>query len=256
MTSDSVIGGPVAGEASPRLALTREAAPGRPSRVLIVEDDEAVRVAVDRGLGLHDFEVEAAADAETALTRIASRPPDVLIVDVGLPGMSGTDLCARLRAVDVGVPILILSAMDQVEDRIAGLLAGADDYLVKPFDLEELTLRLQALLRRSEPRARSSAGALSCGPLWLDLDRRTASYGTTRLDLSRREFDLLAVLAANPGIVLSRVRLLELVWGYDFDTDTNVVDVFIGYLRRKLTAADAPRIIETVRGVGFVLKGR
>jgi two-component system response regulator PrrA len=243
-------------EAKAREPVTGAEATATPSQVLIVEDDEAVRVAVDRGLGLHGFEVEAAADAETALDRIASRPPDVLIVDVGLPGMSGTELCARLRALDVGVPILILSALDQVEDRIAGLQAGADDYLVKPFDLEELTLRLQALLRRSEPRTRSTGGALSCGPLWVDLDRRTASYGTTRLDLSRREFDLLAVLAANPEIVLSRVRLLELVWGYDFDTDTNVVDVFIGYLRRKLAAADAPRIIETVRGVGFVLKAR
>ncbi|MCP5032457.1 MAG: response regulator transcription factor [Actinomycetia bacterium] len=224
------------------------------NRVLVVEDDEAVRTAVDRGLRVHGFNVGSVADAETALVRIAARPPDVLVVDVGLPGMSGIDLCKRLRSIEVQVPILILSALDQVKDRVGGLQAGADDYLVKPFDLEELALRLKALVRRSELISVSSEGALACGALWLNLDRRTASYDGASLDLSQREFDLLAALAANPGIVLSRVRLLELVWGYDFDTDTNVVDVFIGYLRRKFDAANAPRIIETVRGVGFVLK--
>jgi two-component system response regulator PrrA len=225
-----------------------------PDRILIVEDDEAVRTAVERGLRLHGFEVGAAADAELALERIASREPDLLIIDVGLPGMSGIELCERLRSVSVATPILILSALDQVSDRIAGLQAGADDYLVKPFDLEELTLRLRALLRRSAAPGPADRRVLACGPIWLDLDRRAASLDGVPLTLSRRELDLLAAFTANPGIVLSRIRLLELVWGYDFDTGTNVVDVFVGYLRRKLAAAWAAPMIETVRGVGFVLK--
>ena len=154
---------------------------------------------------------------------------------------------------DVDTPILILSARDQVGDRVAGLQAGADDYVVKPFSLDELAARVHALLRRARPSSRATS-VLAAGPLWIDLDRRVATVDTTRLELSRREFDLLAVFAANPGIVLSRIRLLELVWGYDFDVDTNVVDVFVGYVRRKLDAAGAHQLIETVRGIGFVLR--
>jgi DNA-binding response OmpR family regulator len=224
-------------------------------RVLVVEDDAAVRTAVDRGLGVHGFDVSSVADAEAAIGSVARRRPDVMVVDVGLPGMSGIELCTRLRALDVDTPILILSARDQVGDRVAGLQAGADDYLVKPFALDELIARLQALLRRA--RATSTPGATSvvaAGPVWLDLDRRIATANGERIELSRREFDLLAAFAANPGIVLSRIRLLELVWGYEFDVDTNVVDVFVGYLRRKLDAAGVAKLIDTVRGVGFVLK--
>ena len=222
-------------------------------RVLVVEDDDAVRTAVDRGLGVHGFDVSSVADAESAMVVVARRRPDVMIVDIGLPGMSGIELCTRLRGLDVDVPILILSARDQVGDRVAGLQAGADDYVVKPFSLDELAARLHALLRRARPAA-GTTSAVSAGPLWIDLDRRIATIGDVRLELSRREFDLVAVFVANPGIVLSRIRLLELVWGYDFDVDTNVVDVFVGYVRRKLEAAGAPRLIETVRGVGFVLR--
>jgi two-component system, OmpR family, response regulator PrrA len=222
-------------------------------RVLVVEDDDAVRTAVDRGLGVHGFEVSSVPDAESAMAIVARRRPDVMIVDVGLPGMSGVELCTRLRGLDVDTPILILSARDQVGDRVAGLQAGADDYVVKPFSLDELAARVHALLRRSKPSAGPTT-VLSAGPVWIDLDRRNAKVGDIRLELSRREFDLLAVFAANPGIVLSRIRLLELVWGYDFDVDTNVVDVFVGYLRRKLDAAGAHQLIETVRGIGFVLR--
>ena len=222
-------------------------------RVLVVEDDDAVRAAVDRGLGVHGFDVSSVPDAESALSAVARRRPDLMIVDVGLPGMSGIELCTRLRGLEVETPILILSARDQVGDRVAGLQAGADDYLVKPFSLDELAARLHALLRRSRPSATATA-VLSAGALWIDLDRRVATIDKVRLDLSRREFDLLATFAANPGIVLSRVRLLELVWGYDFDVDTNVVDVFVGYLRRKLESAGAAKLIDTVRGVGFVLR--
>jgi two-component system response regulator PrrA len=222
-------------------------------RVLVVEDDDAVRTAVDRGLGLLGFDVSSVSDAESALTAVARRRPDLMIVDVGLPGISGIELCTRLRSLDVDTPILILSARDQVGDRVAGLQAGADDYLVKPFSLDELAARLHALLRRARPTI-GATSVLSTGPLWIDLDRRVATVDGVRVELSRREFDLLATFAANPGIVLSRIRLLELVWGYDFDVETNVVDVFVGYLRRKLDSAGAPRLIDTVRGVGFALR--
>jgi two-component system response regulator PrrA len=224
--------------------------------VLVVEDDGDVRTALCRGLGLHGLRVIEAASAEDALGTIARRVPDVLVVDVGLPGMSGIDLCAELRERHVDVPILILSARDQVGDRVEGLRAGADDYVVKPFHLDELAARLEALLRRAARPPGGPVGVVAAGPLWIDRERRIAKAGTARLDLTRREFDLLSALATNAGIVLSRVRLLELVWGYDFDVDTNVVDVFVGYLRRKLAAADGGAVIriETVRGVGFVLQ--
>ena len=224
--------------------------------VLLVEDDGDVRTAISRGLGLHDMRVVESGSAEDALARIAKGLPDVFVVDVGLPGMSGIALCAELRERHVDVPILILSARDQVGDRVEGLRAGADDYVVKPFDLDEVAARLDALLRRAARPAGGPEEVVAVGSLWIDRQRRVTKIGTARLDLSRREFDLLATLATNAGIVLSRVRLLELVWGYDFDVDTNVVDVFVGYLRRKLAAADGARAvqIETVRGVGFVLK--
>jgi len=222
-------------------------------RVLVVEDDDAVRAAVDRGLAVHGFHVSSVPDAEAAIELVARRRPDVMIVDIGLPGMSGIELCTRLRGLDVDTPILILSARDQVGDRVAGLQAGADDYVVKPFSLDELAARLQALLRRARPTS-GAASVVAAGRLWVDFDRRIAKVGDDRLDLSRREFDLLGTFTSNPGIVLSRIRLLELVWGYDFDVDTNVVDVFVGYLRRKLDAVGAERLIETVRGVVFVLR--
>jgi DNA-binding response OmpR family regulator len=171
--------------------------------------------------------------------------------------MSGIDLCRRLRDLDVLTPLLILSARDEVGDRVAGLQAGADDYVVKPFSLDELVARLHALLRRARDsdQRRRLATAVAVGALWIDADRHVVSYDGRRLDLSRREFDLLWAFATNRDIVLSRVRLLELVWGYDFDVDTNVVDVFVGYLRKKLSAAGAPPMLDTVRGVGFVLRG-
>ncbi len=222
--------------------------------ILVVEDDDAVRDAVRRGLELHGFAVSGAPTAERALAAVASRPPDLLVVDVGLPGMSGIALCQALRDADVGVPILVLSARDQVGDRVAGLRAGADDYLVKPFDLDELVARIDALLRRAARQGPGHDDVVTVGPLWIDAERRLVNVNGGRVDLSRREFDLLVALATNAGIVLSRIRLLELVWGYDFDVDTNVVDVFVGYLRRKLAAAGAPAMISTVRGVGFVIE--
>jgi two-component system, OmpR family, response regulator PrrA len=223
------------------------------SSILVVDDDDAIRDAVERGLALHGFLVFGAPDAEAATTSIARSRPDLVVLDIGLPGISGIELCRRLRAIDVDVPILMLSARDQVGDRVDGLQAGADDYLVKPFALDELVARVQALLRRSRAAAPSTEVRIA-GALWVDTQRRIATVHGTRLALSRREFDLLAALLTNQGIVLSRIRLLELVWGYDFEVDTNVVDVFVGYLRRKLDAAGMPGLIETIRGVGFVLR--
>jgi len=225
-----------------------------PATVLLVEDDADVRRAVARGLGLHDLRVLESPSAEDALVQVARDRPDLLVVDVGLPGMSGIALCAELRERGVDVPILILSARDRVGDRIEGLQAGADDYVVKPFHLDEVVVRLDALLRRATRVSTIPQEVLAVGPFWIDRERRSARVGTERMQLSRREFDLLAALALNTGIVLSRVRLLELVWGYDFDVDTNVVDVFVGYLRRKLAAAGGDGWIQTVRGVGFVLQ--
>jgi two-component system response regulator PrrA len=224
-------------------------------RVLVVEDDEAVRDAIREGLTVHGFDVTVAADGETAVQAVIDKLYDVVVLDVGLPGISGIEVCQYLRRQEIDVPILILSARDEVGDRVAGLQAGADDYLVKPFDLSELVARVAALLRRSVLRPTTTA-VLRLGDLRIDADRRSAFVGDELLDLTRREFDLLLALATNPGVVLSRLRLLELVWGYDFDVDTNVVDVFIGYLRRKLAAAGLPPIIATVRGVGFVLEVR
>ena len=220
--------------------------------VLVVEDDDAVRDAVQRGLQLNGFLVNAAASAESALASFARQAPDILIVDVGLPKMSGIELCTELRARHVDLPVLILSARDAVGDRVDGLKAGADDYLVKPFDLDELVLRLRALLRRSVPVVDNDV--VSAGDIWIDFERRSARCLTTVLDLSRREFDLLGTLVRNHGVVMNRYRLLELVWGYDFDVDTNVVDVFVGYLRRKLEACGSPDSIRTIRGIGFMFE--
>lgn len=221
--------------------------------MLVVEDDDGVRDALGRGLGVHGFEVHGVADAEAALAVVARRPPQVIVLDVGLPKMSGIEFCRQIRSNGVDVPVLVLSARDQVHDRVAGLEAGADDYLVKPFDLTELVLRLRALLRRA-PAESASGARLVVGPLLVDEARRMATLAGERLELSRREFDLIAMFAAHPEIVLSRNQLLERVWGYDFDVETNVVDVFVGYLRRKFEAASGARMIETVRGVGYVLR--
>ncbi|MDY7102606.1 MAG: response regulator transcription factor [Actinomycetota bacterium] len=220
-------------------------------RVLVVDDDEAIRTSLDRALRLGGFTVETVASGEDALVAVSARAPDVIVLDVTMDGISGVEVCQRLRADGREVPICILSARDEIDDRVAGLRAGADDYLVKPFAVAELEARLVALLRRRVP---PGALPLTVADLTVDTGRRRASRAGRDLDLTRREFDLLAVLAQNHGIVLSRIRLLELVWGYDFEVETNVVDVFVGYLRRKLEDGDRPRLIHTVRGVGFVLR--
>ncbi|MEO5874140.1 MAG: response regulator transcription factor, partial [Streptosporangiaceae bacterium] len=216
---------------------------------LTVDDDPAILRALRLGLTLEGFEVEAAESGGAALA-LASRA-DVVVLDVSMPGRSGIEVCATLRSQGSEVPILMLSALDEVADRVAGLTAGADDYLVKPYDLTELVLRLRALLRRAAP---VRSGKVQAGPLTLDPKARTASVAGRAVDLTRREFDLLEALARNQEIVLTRTVLLERVWGHDFAVTDNAVDTFVGYLRRKLEAGGEPRLLHTVRGVGFVLR--
>ncbi|WP_369394255.1 response regulator transcription factor [Streptomyces sp. CG1] len=222
-----------------------------PGAVLVVDDDAAIRRSLERGLRLNGFVVRTAADGPAALATIGQAPPDVLVLDVSMPGMSGIEVCTRLRGSGRDLPVLMLSALDETADRIAGLQAGGDDYLVKPFALQELVLRLHALLRRRPPTDRA---ALRVADLVIDPGARTVERAGHPLELTRREFELLEVLARNAGLVLTRDQLLERVWGYDFDVRTDAVDTFVSYLRRKLEADGHARLIHTVRGVGFVLR--
>jgi len=195
--------------------------------------------------------VETAAGGYEALDAVARRPPSVVVLDVTMPDLDGVKVVRRLRDDGNDVPVCILSARDDVEDRVAGLQAGADDYLVKPFALAELTARLQALLRR---RGSDAPAALAVGDLVVDPRRHVAARAGRDLDLTRREFELLESFARHAGQVLSRDQLLRQVWGYNFDVETNVVDVFVGYVRRKLESAGEPRMLHTVRGVGWRLR--
>src|SRR5882757_1072927 len=221
--------------------------------VLMVDDDPDVRTSVARGLRHSGFDVRVAANGKEALRLLSNESHDALVLDVQMPELDGVAVVTALRALGNDIPICVLSARDTVNDRIAGLEAGADDYLTKPFDLGELVARLHALLRRASHSDQPS-DTMTVGPLTIDTARRLVFVAGERVDLTKREFDLLAVLAENAGVVLSRQRLLELVWGYDFDVDTNVADVFISYLRRKLERDGLPRVIHTVRGIGYVLR--
>ncbi|MFF9395926.1 response regulator transcription factor [Streptomyces griseoluteus] len=219
--------------------------------VLVVDDDAAIRRSLERGLRLNGFTVRTAADGADALAAVGQEPPDVLVLDVSMPGLTGIQVCARLRDEGRELPVLMLSALDETADRIAGLQAGGDDYLVKPFALQELVLRLRALLRRRPPTGRE---VLREAGIEIDPGARTARRDGRVLDLTRREFQLLEVLMRNAGLVLTRDQLLERVWGYDFEVRTDAVDTFVSYLRRKLEADGAPRLVHTVRGVGFVFR--
>ena len=220
-------------------------------RVLVVDDDRSIRQALERALPLEGFVVQSAADGLAALERLEGEHPDLVVLDVMMPGLSGIEVTRRLRDQGSRVPVCILSARDEVSDRVEGLRVGADDYLVKPFALEELVARLHALLRRSPPVA---DGRLRAGDLELHPAGREARRGQRTLDLTNREFELLEAFVRHPGQVLSRPQLLEQVWGYSFEVDGNVVDVFVSYLRRKLECGGEPRVLHTVRGVGFVLR--
>lgn len=220
-------------------------------RVLVVDDDPAIRRSLERGLRLAGFAVALAEGGRPALVHVRREPTDVVVLDISMPGLDGIRVCRALRDDGNDLPVLMLSALDETADRIAGLQAGGDDYLVKPFALQELVLRLEALLRRRPPR---DTDTVRIGPLVLDPAAREARLDGELLVLTRREFELLEVLARNVGIVLTRDQLLERVWGYDFEVRTDAVDTFVSYLRRKLESGGRARIIHTVRGVGFVLR--
>ncbi len=219
--------------------------------VLIVDDDAGIREALRRGLDLEGFAVSEAPDGEAALAEVAATSPQVVVLDVVMPGLSGVEVVRRLREDGRTLPVCILSARDEVEDRVAGLAAGADDYVVKPFSVAELAARLHALVRLHQVR---TARPLVVGDLAIDPAARTATSHGRDLELTAREFDLLFVLADHARIVLSRAQLLEQVWGYTWEVESNAVDVFVGYLRRKMEAEGEPRLLQTVRSVGFVLR--
>lgn len=221
------------------------------SNVLVVEDDRAVRDAVERALTFEGYAVATARDGAEALSAVVNDPPDVIVLDVMMPHVDGLETCRRIRARGISIPILILTARHEISDRVAGLDAGADDYMVKPFALEELLARLRALLRRSSG---TTTDVLSVGDLSLDIGTRKVTRGGVDIDLTKTEFDLLELLVHNAGIVLERGVIYEKIWGYDFETTSNSLDVYIGYLRRKTEPDGAPRLIHTVRGVGYVAR--
>jgi DNA-binding response OmpR family regulator len=217
----------------------------------VVDDEATVRHALERALRLEGFAVVTASGGHAALEEVARRPPAVVVLDVTMPDLDGVSVVRRMRAAGIDVPVCMLSARDEVDDRVAGLQAGADDYLVKPFALVELTARLQSLLRRGGAAVN---GPIVAGDLVVDARRHVATRAARDLGLTRREFELLEVFARHAGHVLSREQLLGQVWGYTFEVETNVVDVFVGYLRRKLEETGEPRVLHTVRGIGWVLR--
>jgi two-component system, OmpR family, response regulator MprA len=222
-------------------------------RILVVDDDRAVRESLRRSLSFNGYSVDLAHDGVEALEMIASDRPDGLVLDVMMPRLDGLEVCRHLRSTGDDLPILVLTARDSVSERVAGLDAGADDYLPKPFALEELLARMRALLRRTKPEDAESV-AMKFSDLTLDPVTREVTRGVRRISLTRTEFALLEMLIANPRRVLTRSRILEEVWGFDFPTSGNALEVYVGYLRRKTEAEDEPRLIHTVRGVGYVLR--
>jgi len=222
------------------------------TRVLVVDDEPAVRVALERALRLEHYEVELAADGREALERLADgSPPDAVLLDVAMPHVDGLEVCRRLREAGDRTPVLMLTARDAVDDRVAGLDAGADDYLVKPFALKELKARLRALLRRA---GNGGGHVLRYGDLELDPVAYEVRRGERPIELSRTEFHLLALFMEHPRQVLTRSQIFERVWGYDFGAGSNALGVYVGYLRRKTEAGGESRVLHTVRGVGYVLK--
>ena len=244
-----LIGGPLAA------GLSNRARNGHHTRmaILVVDDDQAVRDAIRRALSMQGYDVETAADGQEALERLNDPAGiDLLVVDVLMPRLDGLDLTRRLRSDGSPLPILMLTARDQVADRVAGLEAGADDYLVKPFALEELIARVRALLRRLGSDEESTT--LSFADLTLDTGTREVTRGDQSLELTRTEFALLELFLRNPRQVLTRSVIFDRVWGYDFGYGSNSLDVYISYLRKKTEAAGMSRLIHTVRGVGYALR--
>jgi two-component system response regulator MprA len=233
--------------------------------VLLAEDDRAIRHALQRALSLEGYQVIAVADGVEALAQAHKSPPDVLLLDVMMPGIDGLQVCRVLRAEGDRTPILMLTALVETADRIAGLDAGADDYVVKPFDVEEVFARLRALLRRTSPDNGQPAGQpkeqpqvpdrqIEAAGLRMDVQARRAWRGERELELTRTEFELLELLVRNAGIVLDHSTIYDRIWGYDFGPGSKNLAVYVGYLRRKLDEPTAPALIHTVRGVGYVLR--
>jgi two-component system response regulator MprA len=220
-------------------------------RVLVVDDEPAVRQALERALRFEGYQTETADDGVAALMAHAERPADAIVLDVAMPRLDGLDTCRRLRSAGDHTPVLMLTARAAINERVAGLDAGADDYLVKPFALEELLARIRALLRRSGP---SDDEALRFSDLSLDPGTREVRRGQRLIELTRTEFLLLELLLRNPRQVLTRELIFDRVWGYDFGANSNSLEVYIGYLRRKTEADGEARLIHTVRGVGYVLR--
>jgi two-component system response regulator MprA len=221
-------------------------------KVLVVDDERAVRDSLRRALELEGYDVELAADGEEALERLAQNgEPDAVVLDILMPKMDGLEVCRRLRREGHRLPVLMLTARDEVENRVGGLDAGADDYVTKPFALEELLARLRALLRRTTS---GSGEVLRFADLELDPKTREVRRAGEPIELTRTEFSLLELFLLNPRQVLTRSVIFERVWGYDFGFSSNSLDVYIGYLRRKTEAGDRPRLIQTVRGVGYALR--
>ncbi|WP_063746936.1 response regulator transcription factor [Streptomyces canus] len=238
-----------------------------PQNVLLAEDDRAIRHALERALTLEGYQVTAVADGVEALAQAHKTPPDVLVLDVMMPGIDGLQVCRVLRAEGDRTPILMLTALVETQDRIAGLDAGADDYVVKPFDVEEVFARLRALLRRTSPDGMAPVdaapkavapelpqGRIEAAGLRMDIQARRAWRGTRELELTRTEFELLELLVRNAGIVLDHSTIYDRIWGYDFGPGSKNLAVYVGYLRRKLDDPGAPQLIHTVRGVGYVLR--
>ncbi|MEU0969512.1 response regulator transcription factor [Streptomyces sp. NPDC005917] len=240
-----------------------------PQTVLLAEDDRAIRHALERALTLEGYEVTAVADGVEALAHAHRDRPDVLLLDVMMPGIDGLQVCRVLRAESDRTPILMLTALVETADRIAGLDAGADDYVVKPFDVEEVFARLRALLRRTSPVTTGVGSGAVADPgrepqvsdrqveaagLRMDLQARRVWRGSRELELTRTEFELLELLVRNAGIVLDHSTIYDRIWGYDFGPGSKNLAVYVGYLRRKLDEPGAPQLIHTVRGVGYVLR--
>ena len=228
--------------------------PGGKPRVLVVDDDRAVRESLRRSLEFNGYAVALATDGAEALAAIGSLAPDVVVMDVMMPRLDGVEATRALRTAGNDVPILVLTARDAVGDRVEGLDAGADDYLTKPFALQELLARLRALLRRAVPPEEEGDEVLAFSDLRMDLASREVLRGERAIELTRTEFTLLEMFLRRPRRVLERSFILEEVWGFDFPTTANSLEVYVGYLRRKTEAGDESRLIHTVRGVGYVLK--
>ncbi|MCX5376948.1 response regulator transcription factor [Streptomyces sp. NBC_00091] len=234
-------------------------AEGDPQRILVVDDEPAVREALRRSLAFEGYAVATAVDGLDALDQAASYAPDLIVLDIQMPRMDGLTAARRLRASGSVTPVLMLTARDTVGDRVTGLDAGADDYLVKPFELDELFARVRALLRRSSYAAPAAGAepdgdALTFGDLRMDLATREVTRGGRPVELTRTEFTLLEMFLAHPRQVLTREQILKTVWGFDFEPSSNSLDVYVMYLRRKTEAGGEPRLVHTVRGVGYVLR--